>query len=74
MVGTELQDAILTLYPSLDGEIDRLGNFDDQQGRVLVNPYINYSYLTELDRFLECGEHSDTEAALYQCLQPAQDR
>jgi hypothetical protein len=74
IAGTELQDAILTLYPSLDGEIDRLGNFDDQQGRVLVNPYINYSYLTELDRFLECGEYSDAEAALYQCLQPEQDR
>ncbi len=74
LAGTELRDAILTLYPSLEGEIDRLGNFADQRGRVLVNPYINYSYLTELDRFLECGENSDTGAALYSCLQPEQDR
>ncbi len=72
--GNELRDAILTLYPALDGEIDRLGNFADQRGRVLVNPYINYSYLTELDAILECGENADTEGALYRCLQPEQNR
>lgn len=74
LVGAELRDAILVLYPSLDGEIDRFGNFADQQGRVLVNPYINYSYLSELDTFLDCGEKSDTEIALYRCLQLQQDR
>ena len=72
--GNELQDAILTLYPSLEGAIDRLGNFSDQQGRVLVNPYINYDYLTDLDKFFECGENSETEITLYHCLQPVNDQ
>ncbi len=68
--GNELQDALLTLYPGLEGEIDRLGNFAGQQGRVLVNPYINYNYLTELDVFLECKEASADDAALIQCILP----
>ncbi|MBL4757892.1 MAG: hypothetical protein JKY32_09750 [Rhizobiales bacterium] len=68
--GNELQNALLTLYPGLEGEIDRLGNFAGQQGRVLVNPYINYNYLTELDVFLDCREAADNEAALIQCILP----
>ena len=68
--GNELQNALLTLYPGLEGEIDRLGNFAGQQGRVLVNPYINYNYLTELDVFLDCRGAADNEAALIQCILP----
>lgn len=70
--GNELQDAILTLYPELEGEIDRLGNFQNFDGRVLVNPYINYSYLGELDPFLECRNSAKTDIELYLCLQPPQ--
>lgn len=68
--GNELQNALLTLYPGLEGEIDRLGNFAGQQGRVLVNPYINYNYLTELDVFLDCRGAADNETALIQCILP----
>jgi len=72
MEGDVLHDAIITVYPSLEGEIDRLGNFADLEGRVLVNPYINYSYLSELDPFLDCSGFRSEPKKMYQCLQPAE--
>ncbi len=68
--GNILRDAILTIYPDLKGEIDSHGNFNNLQGRVLVNPYINYQYLSELDHFLKCKENQTDQRALYRCIQP----
>ena len=71
--GNELQDAILTIYPDLKGEIDSFGNFNNLQGRVLVNPYINYQYLSELDLFFKCKEEGSDPKSLYLCIQPPSD-
>lgn len=71
--GTVLRDAILTVYPDLEGEIDSHGNFKNLAGRVLVNPYINYQYLSDLDAFLKCKSNQDDPLALYRCLQPSSE-
>ena len=68
--GDVLKDAILTLYPDLEGEIDRFGNFLGHEGRFLVNPYVNYSYLNELEDYRRCGDAQLTRVAYYDCLQP----
>ncbi|MBZ0217155.1 MAG: hypothetical protein K8F25_11415 [Fimbriimonadaceae bacterium] len=68
--GNVLRDAILTIYPDLEGEIDSHGNFNNLAGRVLVNPYINYQYLSDLDVFLKCKSNDSDPKALYRCLQP----
>ncbi len=69
--GEELRDAITTKYPELNGEIDRLGAFRSQDGRFLVNPYINYQYPGELEQFLRCGDVALDESKFYACLAPA---
>ncbi|MFC2967764.1 hypothetical protein [Acidimangrovimonas pyrenivorans] len=68
--GDMLKDAILAVHPDLEGEIDRFGNFRSQEGRYLVNPYVNYSYLGDLEAFRRCGDAQLTRAAYYRCLQP----
>ena len=68
--GDTLRDAILTLYPELKDEIDRLGNFKEQEGRVLINPYINYSFLNELEEYRKCGDSGLDRVGFYRCLQP----
>lgn len=70
--GDELKNAILTLYPDLEDEIDRFGNFKEQEGRFLINPYINYSFLNELEAYRRCGDAGLTRPAYYRCLQPAE--
>jgi hypothetical protein len=69
--GDELKQAILAIYPDLQDEIDSYGNFKEQEGRFLVNPYINYSFLNELEAYRRCGDAGLTRPAYYLCLQPA---
>ena len=68
--GEELRDAILAKHPSLRGEIGRLGGFKGQDGRFLVNPYVNYYQLRELDAFYRCIDPNLDRDAYYQCLAP----
>ena len=68
--GDALKEAILAKHPDLEGEIDRFGNFQGQEGRFLVNPYVNYTYLNELEEYRRCGDAKLTRLAYYQCLQP----
>lgn len=72
--GDALQKALLTAYPDLEGEIDAYGNFKEQEGRVLVNPYINYSFLNELETYRRCGDAGLSRPDFYACLQPAEGR
>ncbi len=74
MKGTELRDAILAKYPDLEGQIDRLGGFNSQEGRFLVNPYTNYEYRAQLDGFLRCGDEALDEDAFYRCLMPSEEQ
>jgi len=70
--GEELRAAIIAKHPELDGQIDRLGAFRVQEGRFLVNPYINYDYPGELERFLRCGDAALDVAKFYVCLAPGE--
>ncbi len=70
LAGDTLKNAILAVYPDLEGQIDRLGNFVGHEGRFLVNPYTNYLYLNELEAFRRCGDAQLTRVAYYDCLQP----
>lgn len=71
--GEELRNAILAKHPSLKGEVGRLGVFKDQEGRFLVNPYINYHDFSELDSFYRCIDPQLDRTAYYQCLVPSKD-
>lgn len=72
--GNELQDAILTVYPELKDQIDRYGNFKEQEGRVLVNPYINYAFLNELEAYRRCASPDLDRVQFYKCLQPPEEQ
>lgn len=71
--GDTLKEAILAMYPDLEGEIDRFGNFREHEGRFLVNPYINYGFLDELEEYRRCGDAKLTRVAYYECLQPPEE-
>lgn len=68
--GDEFRQAVLTAYPDLAGEIDSHGNFKEQEGRILINPHINYSFVSELEAFRRCGDAQLSRADFYRCLQP----
>ena len=68
--GEELKNAIVTIYPDLKDDIDAYGNFKEQDGRFLVNPYANYSFLNELEAYRRCTSASMPRQEFYKCLQP----
>lgn len=70
--GEELRQAITSKYPELDGQIDRLGAFRTQEGRFLVNPYMNYDYPAALEQFLRCGDAALDREKFYACIAPAE--
>lgn len=71
--GEELRNAILAKHPSLKGAVGRLGVFTDQEGRFLVNPYVNYYQLSELDSFYRCIDPNLDRPAYYSCLTPSDE-
>lgn len=66
--GDDLQRAIIARYPELEGEIDRFGNFRTHAGRFLVNPYVNYTDVRDLERLLRCADPALDEARFYACI------
>src|SRR6185295_3505585 len=48
--GDSLRQAIIASDPSVKGQIDRLGNFADGEGRYLIHPYMLYRRQAELQR------------------------
>jgi hypothetical protein len=68
--GDALHDAIIAKHPDLEGEIDRFGGFRAHHGRFLVNPYLNYARVEELEGLLRCGDPALDEVRFYACLVP----
>jgi len=67
--GDELRDAILSVEPSLAGQIDRYGGSPDGSGRFLIAPYLYYSTEEELRVFHQCTTSKRVpQAAYYQCF------
>jgi len=52
--GNELRDAEIAAEPGVKGHIDRLGNFDNGEGRFLIHPYMLYRELADLAVFQRC--------------------
>jgi len=72
--GDVLRDALLTLSPEVEGQIDRLGNSLDLKGRMLVDPYILYDDQAELAAFDQCTAAAVDEAGYYPCLAVGQSK
>ncbi|AMN42127.1 hypothetical protein RHPLAN_36950 [Rhodoplanes sp. Z2-YC6860] len=54
IAGDELRDAEIAAEPGVKGHIDRLGNFDNGEGRFLIHPYMLYRELADLAVFQRC--------------------
>ena len=72
--GDVLRDALLTLSPEVEGQVDRLGNSLDLKGRMLVDPYVLYEDEAELAAFDQCTAASVDEASYYPCLAIGQSK
>jgi hypothetical protein len=61
--GEALREAILAADPSVNGKIDRLGNFADGLGRYLIHPYLLYRQAGDLAVFARCATSKAVAAA-----------
>jgi len=54
--GESLRQAILEVEPDLQGQIDRLGHFHDNETRYLIGPYVSYESLADLAGVRDCAD------------------
>lgn len=67
--GDELKDALEAAFPSIKGKIDRFGNAEGGQTRILITPYMHYDAQYELQYFSDCAEASiGDDNAYYRCF------
>ena len=66
--GDSLKDALELVYPDLKGQIDRYGNFNNFEGRFVIDAYHIYEVSDELLVHQECKDQGLVGGALYQCL------
>jgi hypothetical protein len=53
--GEALREAVVAADPSVNGKIDRLGNFNDGSARYLIHPYLLYRQVADLAVFQRCA-------------------
>jgi hypothetical protein len=64
-----LKNAFISQSPELNGKIDRYGNTDNGTSRVLITPYIHYTYEQDLSVFSECTSRAGKNIdAYYTCF------
>ena len=67
--GDELKDALEAAFPSIKGKIDRFGNAEGGQTRILITPYMHYDAQYELQYFSDCAEATrGDDDAYYRCF------
>ncbi len=66
--GDSLKDALELVYPDLKGQIDRYGNFNDFEGRFVIDAYHIYETSDELIAHQDCKDQGLVGGPLYQCL------
>lgn len=72
--GNALKDALEAAFPSIKGKIDRYGNAEGGQTRILVTPYIHYDSPYELQYFSGCADTAgEDEDAYYRCFSVEED-
>ncbi|KTD30517.1 hypothetical protein [Legionella israelensis] len=68
--GDQLKNAFIDQRPELKGEIDRFGNTDNGASRVLITPYIHYSYEQQLSVYKDCTQKAGKNInAYYSCFE-----
>ena len=73
--GDELKHALEAAFPSIEGQIDRFGNSEGGQSRILVTPYIHYDAQIELQIFADCADAAgDDQEAYYRCFSVDEDQ
>ena len=63
--GDELRAAILASDPSVEGQLDRLGNYVREEGRYLIHPYMLYHHPSDLQAIHACAGRSVARPAQY---------
>lgn len=67
--GKTLQNALIDKTPELEGKIDRFGNTDQGNSRVLITPYLHYYHESELGMFTNCVEQNKKDNEdFYRCF------
>ncbi len=67
--GDELKEALEAAFPSIKGKIDRFGNAEGGQTRILITPYMHYDAQYELQYFSDCAEASvGDDNVYYRCF------
>lgn len=67
--GDALKVALEAAFPSIKGKIDRFGNAEGGQNRILITPYIHYDSQYELQQFSDCtAAAADDQSAYYRCF------
>jgi hypothetical protein len=73
--GDTLKKAFIDQRPELKGKIDRFGNTDNGASRVLITPYIHYTYETQLSVFKDCADKAGSDKqAYYSCFKQEEPR
>jgi len=66
--GEALREAILAVAPSLKGKIDRFGSSPDGEWRFMIDPYLSYDALAELEVFHKCAAGRVRSPSYYKCF------
>ena len=64
----ELRQAMIEADPSVKGQIDRLGNFSDGEGRYLIHPYMLYRRESDLQVVHRCATSKVRAPGYYRCF------
>lgn len=66
--GDSLRNALELVYPDLKGQIDRYGNFNDFEGRFVIDAYHIYETSDEMIVHQDCKDQGLVGGSLYHCL------
>ncbi len=66
--GDTLRDIILSIEPSLKGQIDRFGGAPDGSIRYMIGPYLPYQELTDLNPIDSCAAKKQKQPDYYRCF------
>lgn len=69
--GDILREALLAYDQSLEGRIDRFGNFEGLTGRAIIVPYKHYRSADELALFDQCAARAGDAGDFYRCFDQA---
>jgi hypothetical protein len=66
--GEALRRAILEVEPRLKGQIDRFGSSPTGEVRFMIDPYMQYQHVDDLDVFHRCATSKVRSDSYYKCF------